>query len=122
MAQFAVNIMCPSERGPPAVMGLFASSATKRSAAQNLDYVPGNIIHHHHSRRTAKPAKRLLVKLSPHPRTRAEGQQPNTLATRAQRQHEKPRAPVLRPPARTVKFELETRAIAHESSLAQQRH
>jgi hypothetical protein len=44
MAQFAVNIMCPSERGPPTMMGLFSSAATKRSAAHNYDYVPGNII------------------------------------------------------------------------------
>src|ERR1019366_4549060 len=37
MAQLAVIIMCPSERGPPAVTGLFASKATKRAAAQNYD-------------------------------------------------------------------------------------
>src|ERR1035437_5919772 len=36
--------MCPSERGPPAVTGLFASKATKRSAAQNCSFVPGNKI------------------------------------------------------------------------------
>ena len=29
--------MCPSERGPPTVTGLFSSSATKRAAAQNYD-------------------------------------------------------------------------------------
>jgi NAD(P)-dependent dehydrogenase (short-subunit alcohol dehydrogenase family) len=28
------NVMCPSERGPPTVTGLFSSKATKRSAAQ----------------------------------------------------------------------------------------
>ena len=44
MAQLAVRIMCPSERGPPAVTGLFASKATKRAAAQNYDFVPGNKI------------------------------------------------------------------------------
>src|ERR1035437_5164972 len=37
MAQFAVNVMCPSERGPPTVTGLFSSSATKRPATQNYD-------------------------------------------------------------------------------------
>src|ERR1035437_7810302 len=37
MAQFAVNVMCPSERGPPTVTGLFSSSATKRPAAHNYD-------------------------------------------------------------------------------------
>jgi hypothetical protein len=35
------------------------------------------------------------VKLGPHPRTRTEDQQPNRLATPAQRQNEQPRAPVL---------------------------
>src|SRR5665213_3971336 len=44
MAQFAVNVMCPSERGPPTVTGLFSSSATKRPAAHNYDFVPGNKI------------------------------------------------------------------------------
>src|SRR5664279_5269973 len=44
MAQFAVNVMCPSERGPPTVTGLFSSSATKRPATQNYDFVPGNKI------------------------------------------------------------------------------
>src|ERR1019366_4430302 len=44
MAQLAVIIMCPSERGPPAVTGLFASKATKRAAAQKYDFVPGNKI------------------------------------------------------------------------------
>src|ERR1017187_4337717 len=44
MAQFAVRIMCPSERGPPAVTGLFASKATKQAAAHNYDFVPGNKI------------------------------------------------------------------------------
>src|ERR1035437_6400287 len=29
--------MCPSERGPPTVTGLFSSSATKRPATQNYD-------------------------------------------------------------------------------------
>lgn len=41
MAQFAVNVMCHSERGPPTVTGLFSSSATKRPAAQKFDFVPG---------------------------------------------------------------------------------
>ena len=94
MAQFAMNVMFPSERGPPATIGLFASTATKRSAAQNLDYVSGNIIEHHDPRRTAKPAKCLLVKLGPHPRTRTEDQQPNRLATPAQRQNKQPRAAI----------------------------
>src|SRR5260370_15579981 len=31
------NVMLPSERGPPAGMGLLASTATKRSAAQKID-------------------------------------------------------------------------------------
>ena len=53
------------------------------------------IIQDHDPRRTAKPAKCLLVKLGPHPRTRSEGQQANTLATTAQRQNKQPRAPVL---------------------------
>ena len=35
------------------------------------------------------------MQLGPHPRTRSEDQQPNRLATAAQRQNEQPRAPVL---------------------------
>ncbi len=53
------------------------------------------VVQHDDTRRSAKPAKCLLVKLGPHPRTRFEDQQTNTLATAAQRQHEQPRAPVL---------------------------
>ena len=30
-------IMCPSERGPPTMMGLFSPAATKRSAAHKYD-------------------------------------------------------------------------------------
>jgi len=37
MAQFAVNIMCPSERGPPTMMGLFSPAATKRSEVHKYD-------------------------------------------------------------------------------------
>jgi hypothetical protein len=37
MARLAVNVMCPSECGPPVVIRLFASSATKRAAAQKYD-------------------------------------------------------------------------------------
>src|SRR6266700_1651659 len=53
------------------------------------------VIENHDPRRTAKPAKCLLVKLSPHPRTRSEGQQANTLATTTQRHYKQPRAPIL---------------------------
>ena len=53
------------------------------------------VIQNHDPRRTAKPAKCLLVKLGPHPRTRTEDQQPNRFATPAQRQNKQPRAPVL---------------------------
>ncbi len=35
------------------------------------------------------------MQLGPHPRTRFEDQQTNTLATATQRQHEQPRAPIL---------------------------
>lgn len=44
MAWFAVIVMCPSERAPPAAMRLLATSATKPSPEQNADYVPGHII------------------------------------------------------------------------------
>ena len=53
------------------------------------------IIQNHDPRRTAKPAKCLLMKLGPHPRTGTEDQQPNRLAAAAQRHHEQPRAPIL---------------------------
>ena len=53
------------------------------------------VIENHDPRHAAKPAKCLLVKLGPHPRARTEDQQPNRLATPAQRQNEQPRAPVL---------------------------
>jgi hypothetical protein len=53
------------------------------------------VVQDHDPRRTAKPAKRLLVKLGPHPRTRSEGQQANTLATTTQRHYKQPRAPIL---------------------------
>src|SRR6266567_1550426 len=39
-------------------------------------------------RRTAQPAKRLLVQFGPHPRTGTEDKQPNRLATTAQGQNE----------------------------------
>src|SRR5260370_28974708 len=46
-------------------------------------------------RGTAKPAKCLRVKLGPHPHTRTEDQEPNRLATPAQRQNKQPRASIL---------------------------
>ena len=53
------------------------------------------VVQDHDPRRTAKPAKCLLVKLGPYPHTRTEDKQPNRLATPAQRQNKQPRAPVL---------------------------
>src|SRR5271170_4070260 len=35
--------MCPSERGPPSTMRLFAASATKRPTEHKADYVSGHI-------------------------------------------------------------------------------
>jgi len=54
--------MCPSERGPPTVTGLFSSSATKRAAAQNYDFVPGNKIVAKGLEYTAKVVEAMLVR------------------------------------------------------------
>jgi hypothetical protein len=62
MAQFAVNVMCPSERVPPTVTGLFSSSATKRPAAHKR--------YNLHARGAAKrpfPSKALTTLLPPSP-------------------------------------------------------
>ena len=53
------------------------------------------VVQDHDPRCAAQPAKGLLVQLGPHPRTRPEGQQPNTLATATQRQYKQPCATVL---------------------------
>src|ERR1700732_4483287 len=53
------------------------------------------IVQNYYSRCAAQPAKRLLMQLRPHTRTRTKGQQPNTFATAAKRQYEQPWPPVL---------------------------
>ena len=47
-------------------------------------YALAKVIQDHDPRRTAKPAKCLLMQLGPHPRTRTEDQQANTLPATTQ--------------------------------------
>ena len=52
------------------------------------------VVQDHDPRRTAQPAKGLLMQLGPHPRTRSEDQQANRLAAAAQRHDKQPRASI----------------------------
>ena len=82
----------PSRRSAPERRDTTDSSADRRCRRQ---HALAKVIQDHDPRRTAKPAKCLLVKLGPYPCTRTEDQQSNRLATPAQRQNKQPRAPVL---------------------------
>ena len=53
------------------------------------------VVQNHDPRRTAQPAKGLLMQFGPHPRTGTEDQQTNRLPAAAQGQNKQPRAPVL---------------------------
>ena len=53
------------------------------------------IVQDHDPRRTTKPAKCLLVKLGPHPRTGSEHKQPNRFPAATKRHYKQPRATIL---------------------------